>query len=195
MSRSPLSKTPKQVFFNPINIFDIFYHTLLLFYNLLFSFNVKCFLSGESEYVDIGLTLLKLNTDGKYALVPGCSTGLSLQREVVCCCSNLKAGRYVVVPISSGCKARHSERKRKLQNKNGNNNTPKTKIKKEQKEQTREIRLTKIREQDDSNDGNDGNDANDDQEQDEDLNSNGKYVSPHALTSDGVKAFTHVFER
>jgi len=145
------------------------------------------FLSGESEYVDIGLTLLKLNTDGKYALVPGCSTGLSLQREVVCCCSNLKAGRYVVVPISSGCKARHSERKIKLQNKDG----MKTKMK-EQKEQTREIRLTKIREQDDSNDGNDGND---DQEQDEDLNSNGKYVSPHALTSDGVKAFTHVFER
>ena len=28
LSRSPLSKTPKQVFFNPINIFDIFYHTL-----------------------------------------------------------------------------------------------------------------------------------------------------------------------
>ena len=28
--RSPLSKTPKQVFFNPINIFDIFYHSVLL---------------------------------------------------------------------------------------------------------------------------------------------------------------------
>jgi hypothetical protein len=32
LPRSPLSKTPKQVFFNPINIFDIFYHTLLLFF-------------------------------------------------------------------------------------------------------------------------------------------------------------------
>ena len=173
-------------------LFTTHYHThsllFILKYIFFLHFNVKCFfISGESEYVDIGLTLLKLNTDGKYALVPGCSTGLSLQREVVCCCSNLKAGRYVVVPISSGCKARHSERKIKLQNKDG----MKTKMK-EQKEQTREIRLTKIREQDDSNDGNDGND---DQEQDEDLNSNGKYVSPHALTSDGVKAFTHVFER
>ena len=46
MTRSPLSKTPKQVFFNPINIFDILLHTLLLFYNLLFSFNVKFRYSG-----------------------------------------------------------------------------------------------------------------------------------------------------
>ena len=35
------SKTPKQVFFNPINIFDSFYTLYLLFYNILFSFNVK----------------------------------------------------------------------------------------------------------------------------------------------------------
>ena len=34
-SRFPLSKTPKQVFFNPINIFDIFYTTLYYcFYNV-----------------------------------------------------------------------------------------------------------------------------------------------------------------
>ena len=32
LSRSPLSKTPKQVFFNPINIFSLL-HTLLLFFN------------------------------------------------------------------------------------------------------------------------------------------------------------------
>ena len=34
-SRSPLSKTPKQVFFNPINILTLL-HTLLLFYNYTF---------------------------------------------------------------------------------------------------------------------------------------------------------------
>ena len=37
LSRSLLSKTPKQVFFNPINILSLL-HTLLLFYNLLFHF-------------------------------------------------------------------------------------------------------------------------------------------------------------
>ena len=41
-----LSNKPKQVFFNPINIFDTFTHsiTLLYIFNILFSFNVKfCF--------------------------------------------------------------------------------------------------------------------------------------------------------
>ena len=38
---SSILKHPNKSFFNPIHIFDIFYHTLLLFYNLLFSFNVK----------------------------------------------------------------------------------------------------------------------------------------------------------
>ena len=41
---SSILKTPKQVFFNPINIFDILLllHTLYYcFFNLLFSFNVK----------------------------------------------------------------------------------------------------------------------------------------------------------
>ena len=28
LSRSPLSKTPKQVFFNPMNIFDSFTHSI-----------------------------------------------------------------------------------------------------------------------------------------------------------------------
>ena len=31
LSRSPLSKTPKQVFFNPINIFDFFTHSIYCF--------------------------------------------------------------------------------------------------------------------------------------------------------------------
>ena len=39
-SRSPLSKTPKQVFFNPINIFDSFTHSITVF-QYTFSFNVK----------------------------------------------------------------------------------------------------------------------------------------------------------
>ena len=36
-----ISKTPKQVFFNPINIFDIFYTLYYCFIIILFSFNVK----------------------------------------------------------------------------------------------------------------------------------------------------------
>ena len=40
---SHLSNKPKQVFFNPINIFDTFTHsiTLLYIFNTLFSFNVN----------------------------------------------------------------------------------------------------------------------------------------------------------
>ena len=38
------SKTPKQVFFNPINIFDSFTHSIYCFDNILFSFNFKIFL-------------------------------------------------------------------------------------------------------------------------------------------------------
>ena len=40
---SHLSNKPKQVFFNPMNIFNTFTHsiTLLYIYNLLFSFNVN----------------------------------------------------------------------------------------------------------------------------------------------------------
>ena len=41
LSRSPLSKIPKQVFFNPINIFDIFYTLYYYFYNLLFRLTSK----------------------------------------------------------------------------------------------------------------------------------------------------------
>jgi len=41
LSRSPLSKTPKQVFFNPINIFDIFFTLYYCFIIILFSFNVQ----------------------------------------------------------------------------------------------------------------------------------------------------------
>ena len=45
MSRFPLSKTSKQVFFNPINIFVTF-TTLFYYYQSTFSFNVKIF-TGE----------------------------------------------------------------------------------------------------------------------------------------------------
>ena len=48
---SPLSKTPKQVFFNPINIFDSFYHTLYYcFIIILFSFNVIVFTGDENGF-------------------------------------------------------------------------------------------------------------------------------------------------
>jgi hypothetical protein len=42
-------KHPNKSFFNPINIFEIFYHTLLLFYNLLFSFNVNIYIFTAIE--------------------------------------------------------------------------------------------------------------------------------------------------
>ena len=43
---SPVLKSPKQVFFNPINIFDILLHTLyLLFFNILFCLTSKYFYS------------------------------------------------------------------------------------------------------------------------------------------------------
>ena len=38
LSRSPLSKTPKQVFFNPIHILTLLPHFSLIIINLLFSF-------------------------------------------------------------------------------------------------------------------------------------------------------------
>ena len=46
---SHLSNKPKQVFFNPINIFDTFTHsiTLLYIFNKLFSFNVNFLIYSE----------------------------------------------------------------------------------------------------------------------------------------------------
>ena len=38
LPRSPLSNTPKQVFFNPINIFDSFTHSVLLLLSIYFIF-------------------------------------------------------------------------------------------------------------------------------------------------------------
>ena len=50
LSRSPLSKTPKQVFINPINIFEhLLHNSVLLFSILLFSFNVDYLTSEEYE--------------------------------------------------------------------------------------------------------------------------------------------------
>ena len=48
---SHLSNKPKQVFFNPINIFDTFTHsiTLLYIFNKLFSFNVNFLIYSESK--------------------------------------------------------------------------------------------------------------------------------------------------
>ena len=47
--RSPLSKTPKQVFFNPIKYILTLLHTLLLFFNILFSLNVKIILQHQQS--------------------------------------------------------------------------------------------------------------------------------------------------
>ena len=52
LSRFPLSKTPKQVFFNPINIFDTFTTLYYCFYNYTFSFNVKIFIT-ESVIIHV----------------------------------------------------------------------------------------------------------------------------------------------
>ena len=63
---------------------------------------------GEREYVDVGLTVLSLSKDGStYKMVPGDSTGCQLNRQVTLELGTLKPGRYVIVPVSSGCKYRH----------------------------------------------------------------------------------------
>ena len=61
LSRSHLSKTPKQVFFDVVNIFDIFYHTLFtVFVIILFSFNVnnsflqQSFFTKKTHIIDDG---------------------------------------------------------------------------------------------------------------------------------------------
>ena len=51
-SRSSPSKTPQQFFFNSINIFDFFYHTLLSFFNIFFRFNVKFIFLQASKLYD-----------------------------------------------------------------------------------------------------------------------------------------------
>ena len=41
---SHLSNKPKQVFFNPIHIFDTFTHSITVFFNILFSLNVNIYI-------------------------------------------------------------------------------------------------------------------------------------------------------
>jgi hypothetical protein len=63
---------------------------------------------GERDYVDVGISLLSLSKDGSaYRMVPGGSTGFQVAREVTLELDQLEEGRYVIVPISSGCKYRH----------------------------------------------------------------------------------------
>ena len=47
MSRSPLFKTPKQVFFNPINIFDSFTHSIYCFIIYFFRLTSKFIFTGQ----------------------------------------------------------------------------------------------------------------------------------------------------
>ena len=64
--------------------------------------------AGAKPYVDFGLTVMSLAEDGQsFALVPGGSSGCQVAREVSVEV-NLRAGRYVVVPTSSGAMFRHT---------------------------------------------------------------------------------------
>jgi len=57
---------------------------------------------GERAYVDIGLTLLSLTSDGQeYRMVPGGSTGSQVARQVVLDVGSISAGKYVIVPSST----------------------------------------------------------------------------------------------
>ena len=62
---SHLSNKPKQVFFNPINIFDTFTHsiTLLYIFNILFSFNVNFFNLQEQRRCQYLSTLWSIHTE------------------------------------------------------------------------------------------------------------------------------------
>ena len=64
--------------------------------------------AGAKPYVDVGLSVMSLAEDGQsFALVPGGSSGCQVAREVSVEV-NLRAGRYVVVPTSSGAMFRHT---------------------------------------------------------------------------------------
>ena len=83
------SKTPKQVFFNPINIFDIFYTLYLLFYNLLYNYNItsnlifKDFIAGSFKHIAIASACIMFC--GGYLLVQSvvviCSYAIGGQRS------------------------------------------------------------------------------------------------------------------
>ena len=59
---SHLSNKPKQVFFNPINIFDTFTHsiTLLYIFNILFSFNVNFLIYRFTEARTLSVKMASL---------------------------------------------------------------------------------------------------------------------------------------
>jgi len=72
LSRSPLSKTPKQVFFNPINILTLL-HTLLLFYNLLFRLTSTFIFTGKNTcFADVVPEMQKRLSDilGRVKIAP-----------------------------------------------------------------------------------------------------------------------------
>ena len=168
-----------------------------------------CTIYGERKYVDIGLTLLSLTEGGEtYRMVPGGSTGCQLNREVTLELDVLPAGRYVIVPISSGCKYRHEvdeeEKKKKKKKKNQGDQ--------EEEEEdvssasttttttTRVLRLT-TRRQDTTTTTTTMNDTKSDDDNNGTTaarSSNhplGKYQSPHLLTPECEKAFTEIFDR
>ena len=71
LSRSSLSKTPKQVFFNPIIYICHFYNTLLLFYNLLFSFNVNIYFYTATDRQNAYLDEFEIKAAQEHSSIAG----------------------------------------------------------------------------------------------------------------------------
>jgi len=71
---------------------------------------------GNKTYIDIGVTVLKLTSDGSYNLVV--SSGISVDRQNQTAQVTLDSGEYIVVPVSTGCHFEFAE------NNSQNSSTP-----------------------------------------------------------------------
>ena len=83
---SHLSNKPKQVFFNPINIFDTFTHsiTLLYIFNILFSFNVNFLIYSYATAVSVTLEGREFaTTNGTIVMGTGYGLADNLGKTVV----------------------------------------------------------------------------------------------------------------
>lgn len=57
---------------------------------------------GKPKYIDFGVTVLRPLDNGKFEFVG--SSGISVERQNQVHLPNVKAGTYIVVPVSTGCK-------------------------------------------------------------------------------------------
>ena len=99
LSRTPVSKTPKQVFFNPIKyILTSFTHSIYCFYNILFSFNVNIYFDSPSlidlnvsyNKIDSSLSILQgYRSTRRAMLTQGVHTSQMLSLEKVSLAGNL----------------------------------------------------------------------------------------------------------